>query len=84
MSNRRRPSREADLNRQLSQWSARRTISWTLLGLAVVVAAQHLLAHAGWRPLPMGMGRQDIFFGYPMAALLGFGGLLALDPRPRL
>ena len=83
MSNRKDPA-QREIDRQLSTWSKRRVLSWSLMGLAVVVAATHLLAHAGWRPIPMGMGRQDLLLGYPMAALLFLAGLIALDPRPRL
>ena len=83
MSNRRR-AREDSVDRQLSPWSRRRILSWSLFGLAAVVAGQHLLAHGAWRPLPMGMGWQDIFFGYPMAILLAILGAIALDPNPRI
>lgn len=83
MSNRKDPAQRT-VDRQLSGWSGRRVLSWSLMGLAVVVAATHLLAHAGWRPVPLGMGKQDLLLGYPMAAVLGLIGLLALDPKPRL
>ena len=32
----------------------------------------------------MGMGWQDIFFGYPMAIVLAILGAIALDPNPRI
>jgi hypothetical protein len=76
--------RQRDLDRQLSPWSRRRVLSWSLFGLAGFIVVQHLVAHAGWRPIPMGMGKQDIFFGYPMAIVLAIIGAFALDPRPRL
>lgn len=82
MSNRRKPGTAASVDGSLSAWTRRRLVSWTLIGLAIVVAVQHLIAHSGWQPLPMGMGMQDIFLGYPMAALLALAGLMWLDPRP--
>jgi hypothetical protein len=85
MTNRRKPgSPEYNIDKQLSAWSKRRIASWTLFALALLVAGQHLLAHAGWRPLPMGMGKQDIFLGYPMAILIGVIGAMSLDPNPRI
>jgi hypothetical protein len=80
----RRRAPRSDVDRQLSGWSRRRTISWTFFGLALLVAGQHLLAHAGLRPMPMSMARQDIFFGYPAAFVLAIAGGLTMDPNPRL
>ncbi len=68
----------------LNPWTRRRVLCWTLFVLAGVMAVNHLVAHAGTRILPLGMGKQDIFLGYPMAALLALSGLIALDPRPKL
>lgn len=81
---RRRQAPGWDVDRQLSGWSRRRVISWTFFGLALLVAGQHLLAHAGLRPLPMSMARQDIFIGYPAAFVLAIVGGLTMDPNPRL
>lgn len=82
MSNRRKPGKPDSIDGSLSPWTRRRIVSWSLIGVAIVMAVQHLLAHSGWQPLPMGMGKQDIFLGYPMAALLALTGLMWLDPRP--
>ena len=68
----------------LGGWSRRRVLSWVLFGLAVVVAVTHLFAHAGARVVPMGMGKQDLLLGYPMAGVLFLMGLFSLDPKPRL
>ncbi len=43
--------------------------------VAGVIVIQHLLAHAGWRPLSLSMGAQDILIGYPTALLVGVAGL---------
>ena len=80
----RRRIRRSEVDKQLSNWTTRRVLSWSLFGLAVVVAAQHLLAHAGWKPIALSMGWQDLLIGYPTAAILAIVGLLALDPNPRL
>ena len=79
-----RNSGSSELDRQLSPWTRRRILSWTLFTLAIVVALQHLVAHAGWRPIPMGMGKQDLFLGYPMAILLALIAAMTVDPRPRV
>jgi len=73
---------QRELNRQLRGWTPRRITAWSMFGLAVVIGVFHLLAHSGWRPVPLTMGWQDILIGYPMAALLAIAGLFVLDPRP--
>lgn len=65
-------------------WSRRRVLSWSLFVLAGVVALQHLVAHGGWRPIPLSMGWQDLLVGYPTAILLVIIGGIALDPNPRI
>ena len=72
------------VDQQLSNWTWRRTTSWSLFVLAGIVALQHLLAHAGWRPVPLSMGWQDVFMGYPAALLLAILGGVLMDPNPRL
>lgn len=84
MSSIRRRARNSEIDQQLSNWSRRRILSWSLFGLAVFVAGQHLVAHAGFRPLPISMGWQDIVVGYPTAVVLLILGGIALDPNPRL
>lgn len=79
-----RRTKKSAVDKQLSNWSKRRVVSWTLFALAGVVAIQHLVAHAGFRPIPISMGWQDLLLGYPMAVVLAFVGLLALDPNPRI
>lgn len=78
-----RPS-QAEINRQLRSWPPRRIASWALMIGGVVIAGQHLVAHAGFRPLPVSMGWQDIFFGYPMAGLVAVVGAVLIDARPRI
>ena len=78
-----RRRRQREVHRQLSPWSPRRVATWSLMGLALLVAGQHVLAHLGWRPLPLSMGWQDILVGYPMAGVLAVAALMLLDPRPR-
>lgn len=57
----------------------------SLFALSGVIVIQHLFAHAGFQPLPMGMGWQDLVVGYPMAVVLGIVGLIlwGSDPTPR-
>ena len=84
MSSIRRRARKSDVDQQLSGWSKRRIASWSLFGLAALVAAQHLVAHAGWRPIPISMGWQDLLIGYPMAIVLAIVGGIIMDPNPRI
>lgn len=74
---------QKQIDRQLAGWSPRRALAWSLFVLAAAVAVQHVLAHSGWRPLPLTMGWQDLLVGYPMAAFLALAGLFALPASPR-
>ena len=82
--------RQRELRRRQAQqqslggWSKRRVLSWSLFVLAAAVGVNHLFAHAGARVIPMGMGKQDLLLGYPMAGVLFLCGLFMLDPNPRL
>ncbi|MBZ5736389.1 hypothetical protein K8Z61_18005 [Nocardioides sp. TRM66260-LWL] len=84
MSSIRRRAKNSAVDKQLSNWTKRRVISWTLFALAGLVAVQHLLAHAGFRPLPISMGWQDLLLGYPMAIVIAVIGGIAMDPNPRI
>lgn len=74
--------RRREIRRQLNPWPPRRIVAWSLFVLAIVIAVQHVLAHGGWRPIPLSMGWQDILIGYPMAGVVAFIGAMLLDPRP--
>lgn len=84
MSSIRRRALQSAADRQLSNWSKRRVLSWSLFALAGVVAIQHLLAHGGFQPIPISMGWQDLLIGYPTAILLAIVGGMTLDPNPRI
>lgn len=84
MSSIRRRAKKSAVDKQLSSWSNRRVLSWSLFILAGIVAIQHLLAHGGFRPIPISMGWQDLLLGYPMALVLAVAGGIALDPNPRI
>jgi len=63
-------------------------LTWTaraLMVLGLAIAIQHLIAHAGYRPLPLPMGAQDLLIGYPAAALVLIVGLFiwGRNPTPR-
>lgn len=79
----RRAEANRQLNRQLAAWTPRRAMAWGLMALALVIAAQHILAHMGWRPLPISMGWQDIIVGYPAAGLLFVVGACLLPAHAR-
>lgn len=84
MSSIRRRAKKSDVDKQLTNWTKRRVLSWSLFGLAGLVAVQHVLAHGGFRPLPISMGWQDILVGYPTAIGLVIIGGIMLDPNPRI
>lgn len=79
----RRAEANRQLNRQLAAWTPRRATAWGLMALALVVAAQHIVAHMGWRPIPISMGWQDIMVGYPTAGLLLVVGACLLPAHAR-
>lgn len=80
----RRRAKKTAVDKQLSRWTKRRVLSWSLFVLAGVVAVQHVLAHGGFQPIPISMGWQDLLIGYPTAMVLAIAGGIALDPNPRL
>jgi hypothetical protein len=84
MSSIRRRAKKSDVDKQLSNWTKRRVLSWSLFSLAGLVAVQHLLAHGGFRPIPISMGWQDILIGYPTAIVLAIIGGIMLDPNPKI
>lgn len=65
----------ADLNRQFKRAGRRMLAARVLAATSVIVAIQHLLAHAGWKPIPIGMGKQDLLIGYPVAGLIGLAAV---------
>lgn len=84
MSSIRRRAQKSAVDKQLSNWSKRRVLSWSFFALAGIVAIQHVLAHGGFRPIPISMGWQDLLLGYPMAIAVAVAGGIALDPNPRI
>lgn len=80
----RRRARKSAVDKQLSNWTRRRALAWSLFTLAGIVALQHLLAHGGFRPIPTSMGWQDLLVGYPAAILIAIAGGIVLDPTPRI
>jgi len=79
----RRAEANRQLNRQLAAWTPRRVLAWGLMASALVMAAQHIFAHMGWRPIPMSMGWQDIIVGYPTAGFLLVAGACLLPAAAR-
>ena len=77
----RRKAAQADINRQLRRWPPRRVAAWSLFLLAGAIAAQHVFAHLGFRPLPLTMGWQDLLVGYPTAIVVLIVGAIVLEPR---
>ena len=76
-----RAARQKEIDRQFRMWTPRRVVAWSFFGLAFVVAAQHMLAHLGWRPLPISMGWQDLLIGDPAAGVIAIIGALGLGAR---
>ena len=71
-----------DFNRRLRRMAV---LTWTARGLmvlGVVIAGQHLLAHAGFKPIPLTMAAQDLFIGYPVAMVVAVAGLVIWGRNP--
>lgn len=75
---RERLARQREVDRALRWWTPSRIAGWSLAGVAVLVGVVHWLAHVGWRPLPLSMGAQDLFLGYPAAGMLGVAAAVLL------
>ena len=73
--------RQRQVNRQLRVWTPRRVLGWVVAADAIAVALVHWVAHIGYRPMPLTMGAQDLFVGYPAAALLGVVAVVILGQR---
>ena len=80
----RRRARKSEVDMQLSMWTKRRIMSWSIFGAAIVIVVQHWIAHLGYRPLPISMGWQDLLIGYPTGFVLAVVGGITLDPHPRI
>jgi hypothetical protein len=78
---RRRANNPSNVN--LNPWTKRRVFCWSMFVLAFIIAIQHIFAHQGFKPIPISMGWQDIFLGYPMSFLIVFVGLFSLDPSTK-
>lgn len=61
----------------LAQYRRRRVLGWTLVGLGIAVFVQHLISHLGFFTL-ISPGWDDLVAGYPLAGLLGIGGVILL------
>lgn len=80
---RERAARQREINRALRVWTPRRILGWSLIVVGVVVGVVHWLAHIGWRPIPLAMGAQDLFIGYPAAGLLVIAAAIILGQNPK-
>jgi hypothetical protein len=62
-----------------------RNLTWAsraFMGVGLLVVLQHLVAHSGFRPLPTGMGVQDLLVGYPTGMVLFIAGLMIWGRKP--
>lgn len=78
-----RAARQRETNRALRVWTPHRIGGWAIAAVGIVVGVVHWLAHIGWRPIPLTMGAQDLFLGYPAAGLLAVTALLILGQNRR-
>lgn len=75
-------ARQRELERQFRNPQRRTWLAQGLVALALVVAIQHLLAHSGWRPIPISLAKQDLLIGYPTAGLIGLAALFIWGQMP--
>jgi di/tricarboxylate transporter len=76
-------ARQRAIDRQLRVWTPRRILGWVLVGIAVLVAVVHWVAHLGYPILPWSLGWQDVLVGYPAAALFGVVAAIILGQVPQ-
>ena len=77
-----RRSEATDFDRRMRRETL---LTWTaraLMFVGVVIVAQHLVAHAGYRGVPLSMGAQDLLIGYPTGALVMLLGVLIWGRNP--
>ena len=85
MTDRSPENRRSDSDAMRKEFRKQAILQWTARGLivlAIAIAAQHLFAHAGYRPIPWTMPQQDLLVGYPAAAVLGIIGLIIWGRKP--
>lgn len=63
------------------RWLAWRIVGFSLVGIGVVMALTHIVAHLGHLRFLPTSGMQDLLIGFPMAGLLFLGGVV-LASRP--
>lgn len=78
-----RRTRQREMDRQLQVWTPRRLIGWIVAGISILMLLTHLVAHIGWRPVPLSMGWQDLLIGYPDAGVLGVVAAIVLGQDHR-
>lgn len=71
-----------DFNRRMRRETVLTWIGRGLIATAAVVILQHLVAHAGYHPVPLSMGNQDLLIGYPTGALLAITGAVIWGRHP--
>lgn len=62
----------------LAQYRLRRTAGWSLVAVALFVGTFHWTTHLGMWNIAA-QGAQDLYFGYPLAAVLGVAGAMVLS-----
>lgn len=71
----RRQQAAAELRRALRGNSTRHMIAFVMFGVAGVIALAHFFEHFGAFTI-VSQGFEDVFLGWPMAALIAFGGAI--------
>lgn len=64
---------EADMRRSFAQKRRRHIEAFVLWGVAVVIAATHLIEHTGALRI-MSLSLEDLLIGWPVAGILGVAG----------
>ncbi|CAN5120876.1 hypothetical protein BH09ACT10_BH09ACT10_00190 [soil metagenome] len=81
-SDKRRGKEIAEVDDYFKRARNRALVMYSFAVVALAVGIQHLLAHAGWRPIPIGMGKQDLLIGYPTAGLIGLAAVYMWGTTP--
>lgn len=72
---------KATYTKAYRRWLAWRITGFSLVGISLVMAVSHIIAHLGHLTFLPTSGMQDLLIGFPMAALLLVAGVV-LASRP--
>lgn len=80
---RERAEMQREIARQLRVWTPRKIIAYVMVIVAGLIAVNHIFMHLGFSWLPMSAGSQDLFVGWPIAAVIAVSGFVVGGQTPQ-